>query len=124
MNTTLAYLRGRRVWLVEGLKVWGSDSEAELYMAAVEAVGADSRLGLWHISLGGYRQEVEFANLVDKRGNNLPEEIKQPTVVVLPREKKGAFIKGNAGDKCFVISKCDDSRAAVTVDLLVFETGL
>ena len=83
MNSTLAYLRGRRAWLVENLSVWGSDSEAEFLMALAETVGSDTRLGFWQISLGGQSQEILFSSLTDNRGNNLPETIKSPAVVVI-----------------------------------------
>jgi hypothetical protein len=65
MNLTLAYLRGRRTWLVQGFAVWGSDYDAEFLMAAAEKVASDTRLGFWRVSLGGQAQEVSFTSLVD-----------------------------------------------------------
>ncbi len=124
MNSTLAYLRGRRAWLVENLSVWGSDSEAEFLMALAETVGSDTRLGFWQISLGGQSQEILFSSLTDNRGNNLPETIKSPAVVVIPRGRQGAFIKNVNGETGFNIAQCEGSSVSVAVDIMVFETGL
>lgn len=110
--------------MVENFRAWGTESEADIYMATLETIGSDNRLGLWHVTLGGYRQEVAFSDLVDKRGNNLPTEIKQPTVVVLPRECRSAYIKTHTGNTGFIIAKSDNDSPSVTVDLLVFETGI
>jgi hypothetical protein len=124
VNTTLAFLRGRRAWLVEAVQVWGSESEAEFHMAALETVGSDSRVGLWQVALGGHRQEVAFSSLVDNRGNALPENIKKPAVVVMPRETGSAYVKAVTGETGFVIAKSKSDGAPVRVDLLIFETGL
>jgi hypothetical protein len=124
MNSTLAYLRSRRAWLIESLAVWGSDCEAEFQIAAVEKVASETRLGLWLASLGGQLQEVTFSSLVDNRGNNLPEVIKSPAVVIIPRGRQGAFVKTVNGETGFTVARCDGTASVVTVDILVFETGL
>jgi hypothetical protein len=124
MNSTLAYLRGRRAWLVENLSVWGVDSEAEFLMAAVERVGSETRLGFWRMSLGGNVQEVSFASLIDNRGNHLPPTIKKPAVVVIPRGRCGAFVKSVNGESGFAVAKTDSGPGATNVDVMIFETGL
>jgi hypothetical protein len=124
MNSTLAYLRGRRVWLVENLAVWGSDCEARFLIAVAEKVASDTRIGFWQVSLGGQLQEVSFSSLCDNRGNNLPENIKSPAVVVIPRGRQGAFIKSINGESGFTIARSEGDLSAVSVDVMVFETGL
>jgi len=124
MNTTLAYLRGRRAWLVENLAVWGSDSEAEFLMAAAEAVESDVRIGFWKVSLGGQLQEVPFSSLVDNRGNALPSNIKKPAVMIIPRGAQTAFVKSVSGESGFAVAKTDNSPGSVTVDVMIFETGM
>ena len=124
MNMTLAYLKSRRAWLVESYKVWGTESEADLYLATMEKVDSEHRIGLWHVALGGYRQEVKFTDLVDKRGNHLPQEINQPAVIVIPRESSTAYVKAVAGNSGFIIAKSEGSKATVMVDLMIFETGI
>ena len=124
MNTTLSYLRGRRAWLVDGLTVWGAESEAEILMAAMETIGSDNRLGFWQVPLGGHRQEVTFADLIDNRGNHLPEQIKKPAVIIVPRESRSAYVKAVRGEAGFIVAKSDTDGKSVVVDLLIFETGL
>lgn len=122
MNATLAYLRGRRAWLVENLTVWGADSEAELHLAISETVGSDNRFGYWNVTLEGSRQEVAFSDLSDNRGNPLPQQIKKPAVIVIPRGKTGAFLKSVLGETGFIIARSDDNNPSTTVDLMIFET--
>jgi hypothetical protein len=124
MNMTLAYLRGRRTWLVQGFAVWGSDYDAEFLMAAAEKVASDTRLGFWRVSLGGQAQEVSFSSLVDNRGNTLPAQVKAPAVVIIPRGRQNAFIKSVNGDSGFSIARTEGGSGPVTVDLMIFETGL
>jgi hypothetical protein len=124
VNSTMAYLRSRRSWLVENLSVWGSDTEAEFVLAAAETVGADLRVGFWPVSLGGQVQEISFSTLVDNRGNHLPAAIKRPAVVVIARGRRSAYIKSINGETGFMIVRSDSEGAPVGVDLMVFETGL
>jgi len=123
LNSTLAYLRGRRAWMVENLSVWGADDELELFTAITETVNGSRRVGFKRVGLGGWRQEILFSDLTDRRGNNLPEEISQPAIVVLPRSVQGAHIKTVQGNSGFVIARSDDQKATANVDLLIFETG-
>ncbi|MEE9442876.1 MAG: hypothetical protein V3V99_09445 [candidate division Zixibacteria bacterium] len=123
MSTTLAYLRGRRAWLIENLSVWGVDNDAEFFIAALEVVGSDKRIGFWKISLGGQQQEITFSNLIDNRGNSLPAAIKKPAIVIIPRSSQGAFIKNVSGDSGFTIVRNDEDSAPALVDLLIFEIG-
>ena len=123
MNTTLAYLRGRRAWLVENLAVWGADCEARFDLAVAETVGSDTRLGFWSFSFGGRQQEVTFSSLTDSRGNNLPALIQKAAVVIIPRSSQGAFILAVNGQTGFSIARTDPDAAPARVDLLIFETG-
>lgn len=124
MNTTLAYLRGRRAWLVENLSIWGADSEAEFLMAAAETVGSDVRLGFWKVAVGGQLQEIAFSSLVDNRGNTLPSSIKKPAVMIIPRGGRGAFVKAVNGESGFIAAKTDHGAGSVAVDVMIFETGI
>ena len=124
MNSTLAYLRSRRSWLVENLSVWGADSEAEFYLAASDTVGGSVRVGFWPVYLGGQLQVISFSSLKDNRGNYLPSRIKRPVVIVIARGRRTAFVKSVNGEESFAVARCDSDTAPVAVDLLVFETGL
>ncbi|MCK5125665.1 MAG: hypothetical protein KAR42_05375 [candidate division Zixibacteria bacterium] len=123
MNTTLAYLRSRRAWLVTNLAVWGADRDADISLAIVEQIASDKRLGLWRISLGGQNQQIKFSDLLDYRGNSLPTSIVRPVIVIIPKSSLGAFIKSVDGDSCFSIARKDSDSAPALVDLLIFEMG-
>lgn len=123
MNSTLAYLRGRRAWHIKDFSVWGSDSEAEFLMAVCETIGADKKVGFSQIALGGSEQSINFSSLVDDRGNSLPSVIAKPAIVILPREKGGAFVKAINGSGSFSVARTSDSVQSVMIDLLIFETG-
>lgn len=123
MNTTLAYLRSRRAWLVENIAVWGTDQDAAIHMAAIEQVGSDVRLGWWAVSLGGQFQDIAFADLTDNRGNSLPDTINNPVVIIIPKAKTGAFVKVINGDSGFTIARNDDDASPVPVDFMIFEMG-
>jgi hypothetical protein len=124
MNSTLAYVQGRRTWFVENLVVWGVDSDAEFLLAVTETAGSNVRVGFLRASLGGQRQAVSFSSLTDSRGNQLPDQIKKPSVVVIPRDRRGAFLKTILGETGFVVAKSDDDGPSAAVDLLIIETGL
>ena len=124
MNTTLAYLRSRRAWLVENLTVWGSDSDSEMLLALVEMVSDEKRVGLWKVNPGRDQQAVNFSDLIDNRGNNLPAIINKPAVIIMPREGQGAFVKSIQADTGFTVAKNDSEGSMVIVDLMIFETGL
>ncbi len=123
MNSTLAYLRGRRAWLVENLTIWGADNDAVFVMAGCETVGGDKRIGMGTVAVGGQQQVVNFAALVDNRGNQLPEQIKKPSVVIIPRGRRGAFVKAVQGETGFSVAKSDETGPPATVDLMIFEMG-
>jgi hypothetical protein len=124
MNSTLAYVQGRRTWFVENLTVWGTDSDAEFLLAIAETAGSDTRVGLLRVSLGGQRQAVGFSSLTDSRGNGLPDHIKKPSIVIIPRGPRGAFLKTILGETGFVIAKTEAEGPSAAVDLLIVETGL
>jgi hypothetical protein len=124
MNSTLAYVQGRRTWFVENMIVWGTDSDAEFLLAIAETAGSDTRVGFLQVSLGGQRQAVNFSSLTDSRGNRLPDQIKKPSVVIIPRDRRGAFLKSVLGETGFVVAKMEADSPSATVDLLIVETGL
>ncbi len=124
MNSTLAYVQGRRTWFVENLIVWGTDSDAEFLLAIAETAGSDTRVGFLRVSLGGQRQAVSFSSLTDSRGNQLPDQIKKPSVILIPRDRRGAFLKSILGETGFVIAKTEAEGSSAAVDLLIVETGL
>lgn len=120
MNT-LAYLRGRRIWFVPGFVVWGASSSAELSFVTVNVVEGQQQIHYSETSLGGSRQTVSFANLVDHRGNNLPSTLNSPRIIPLPKGEERVFIIGSEFSDGFSISRDSAATTPVTTDLLIIE---
>lgn len=123
MNKTLAYLRSRRIWVVENFVVWGSLSAYSGHFLLTDETGGDSRVLFWKVDLGGALQEVRYSDLTDHKGNNVPETISRPKIVVLPRNGVGVVIAGRESNSSFTIAKTGDSSLSGIVDLMIFETG-
>ena len=121
MNSTLAYLRGRRLWVVENLAVWGSLSAYAANFLVTEETGGDKRLLFWQANLGGDLQKINFSDLTDVNGNKLPETISRPKVVVLPKNSVGVVVAGRESNSSFIIAKSEVTSTSGLVDLLIFE---
>lgn len=125
MNMTLDYLRGSRKWSVPGLAVWGDADSVGIAFLAVEE-GVVARVIFGDGVIGGQSQEVKFADLVDVKGNNLPTQIANPVVVLIPRNAAPCFLIGKPSSTGFKIARA--SGALITpgyglVDLLIMEVN-
>jgi len=123
MNSTLAYLRGRRLWVVENLVVWGSLSAYSGNFLVTDDVGGDKRLLFWQVSLGGDLQQTSFVDLTDINGNTLPAIISRPKIVVLPKNGVNVAVVGREANTTFTIAKTVETSTSGLVDLLIFEVG-
>ncbi|MBU1317587.1 MAG: hypothetical protein KKG33_12955 [candidate division Zixibacteria bacterium] len=123
MNSTLAYLRGRRLWVVENLVVWGSLSAYSGHFLVTDELGGDKRLLFWQVSLGGDLQQTSFADLTDINGNVLPAIISRPKIVVLSKNGVNVAVVGRESNTTFTIAKTVETSTSGLVDLLIFEVG-
>lgn len=123
MNDTLVYLRSRRVWVVENFVVWGSLSAYSGNFLLADETGGDSRVLFWKVDLGGALQEVSYSDLTDHRGNNLPDTIERPKVVVLPKNGVRVVVAGRESNSSFTVAKTEESSLSGLVDLMIFEVG-
>ncbi|MFH1893899.1 MAG: hypothetical protein ABIK83_14600 [Candidatus Zixiibacteriota bacterium] len=123
MNSTLAYLRGRRLWVVENLVVWGSLSAYAGHFLVTDELGGDKRLLFWQVSLGGDLQQTSFADLTDINGNVLPAIISRPKIVVLSKNGVNVAVVGRESNTTFTIAKTVETSTSGLVDLLIFEVG-
>ncbi len=124
MNSTLAYLRGRRLWVVENVSVWGKLSAFAGNFLLTEETSSSKRLLFWQVMLGGDRQQINFADLVDINGNALPDEISRPKVVVMPKTDVDVIVVGRESNRSFTIAKTDETSSSGLVDLMIFEVGV
>ena len=125
MNMTLDYLRGSRKWSVPGLAVWGDADSVAIAFLAVED-GAVARVIFGDGVIGGQSQEVKFADLVDVKGNNLPAQIDNPVVFLIPRNAAPCFLIGKPSSTGFKIARASGADIAPgygLVDLLIMEVN-
>jgi hypothetical protein len=121
MNTTIDFLKSNRKWLVPNFVVWGDNGTFEADMIMTEFISGDERIVFNHEFTGETAQTVVYKDLVDHRGNQLPEKIVNPEVILIPRNPVASFILGNVGEKSFRISKDSQQLSNSVVDLLIME---
>jgi hypothetical protein len=108
---------------VENFEVWGEVNLAEFMIFYTQA-GEDSKRVVFNYSfLGGKEQSVSFSNLYDFRGNQLPEVINHPKVMILPKREPTCFVIGKETNTGFKIARAADSNQNGLVDLLIMEMG-
>ena len=123
MTDTLAYLRGRRAWLVRDFSVWGALSAYDFSFLLSEDDSASQRLLFLNVPLGGDLQRVSYDELTDIHGNTLPATITNPKVAVFPKDAVGAVVTGRENSESFTIAKISEKASASVCDLLIFEMG-
>ncbi len=123
MTDTLAYLRGHRLWLIRDFVVWGQMSAHEFSFLITTLDQSNKRIMFLSVPLGGDLQKVNFSDLMDFRGNNLPENLSNPKVVPLPKTDVGTVVVGREDAGSFSIAKTSQSDANGICDLLVMEVG-
>jgi len=121
MSTTIDYLKSNRKWLVRDYVVWGDNGTFGADMIMTESVSGDDRIVFSHEFTGETAQTVFFQDLVDHRGNNLPENIKNPGIVLIPRNPGSSFILGSIGERSFRIARNSNQLSNSVVDLLIME---
>jgi hypothetical protein len=123
MTFGYALVNARRVWFVSGFEVWGQPVAAEIDMLVIEQIGAVKSIGFNSLPLSDSAQQVAFADLIDHRGNYLPEKLSSARVFVRPNAVQTAFITGTETTTHFTIARDPTSDGPVIVDLLVIEFG-
>jgi hypothetical protein len=96
MNTTIDFLKSNRKWLVPNFVVWGDNGTFEADMIMTEFISGDERIVFNHEFTGETAQTVVYKDLVDHRGNQLPEKIVNPEVILIPklhtRKRRGKIV--------------------------------
>lgn len=130
MNITLDYLRGRRVWIVNNLSVFGEYSSASPLLLWSEMGSSSHRIIFARETVGGFEQAVNFSQLSDFRGNLLPQVIANPKVVILQKNEVECVIVGQESSTGFKIAKLErpflgleGSPQSGVVDLIIIENA-
>ena len=121
MNTTFDYLKSNRKWLVRDYVVWGDNGAYEADMILTEFNSGSGRVVYNHEFTGSGPQLVNFADLIDHRGNQLPASINNPEIILVPKNRVSSFIPGSIGNKSFRISKDSKEPSDSMVDLVILE---
>lgn len=122
MNS-ICYLRGRRLWVVRSLQIFGTADEARFLYLGIEYVDTTNRVMFGTTGIGGAVQDVRFSDLIDFRGNNLPATIKSPKVLVRFRSPYVAYLIGEESDSGFRMARDNSSPGPICVDLFIYEMG-
>ncbi len=112
----------RRVWFVPGLRVWGSPTTFQIHYLVAEHLDTPV-IHYGTAQIGASSQSHTYAELIDSRGNHLPDEIDAPRIIVRPRSDRPAFIVGQEDDRSFKIARPADATDDTIVDLLILELG-
>jgi len=121
MNITLDYLTGNRKWLVRDYLIWGTAGALASNLVLTEASDSQRRIIFAAEISGGESQVVEFKDLIDHRDNQLPETIKNPAIVLIPRNDVACFVIGAIGQSSFRLAKSNESQLHGLVDMLILE---
>lgn len=123
MNPTLSYLLGRRMWWVPGVAVWGqiADFEPEIILSQVD--GASKRIVHGKFAIGGSSQTIRYADLLDSKGNPLPETLTSPRVMAQAKGEIGVIVQGEETAQSFVLAKTQATDQLAVADLLIVEMG-
>lgn len=122
MSQTLNHLKSRRIWAVPGVSVFGTLGAVELLLLRSEITPSSKRVIFESAVLDGVEQVLFYKDLTDFRGNKLPQKLKNPKVIVLPKTATGAIVAGGESEELFRLAKATGSGNAL-VDLLIVEMG-
>ena len=122
MNT-LSYLRGRRLWVIRDYSVYGLDIGAGLQLAAVENIESSDRVIFGDFGVGETAQDIRFSDLTDFRGNQLPEKIDSPKVVIRFQSRFPVYMVGHESDYGLRVVRDPSAPGPIKADFFIFELG-
>lgn len=126
MNLTLDYLKSNRKWLVPNILVWGNADACRPKLLLTE--DSDFKRVMYSSSvIGGSNQSINYEDLTDNRGNQLPSEINGPVVVIIPRNSIHCFLMGKPSTTGFKIARGESVTGMSEdglIDLLIMEVDL
>lgn len=120
---SISYLRGRRLWVVRNFQIFGTADEARFLYLGIENVAAVNRIMFGATGIGGAVQDIRFSDLIDFRGNNLPDTINSPKVLIRFRSPYAAYLIGEESDSGFRMARDISAPGPISVDLFIYEMG-
>ena len=119
--SALASVTSHRIWFVPDIVVWGLPGLGDVEFMVIEDVDGVSSVHFCATNIGTGEQLIQFTQLIDHRGNNLPAVIKSPRVIVRSHSEDSAFVVARESQNSFKIARDPGAAGAVTVDLFVIE---
>jgi hypothetical protein len=123
MISGLERVMAHRIWFVPDLMVWGLPSVDEVEFVATEQAGSSAQVMFGVADIGDGPQQVQFGQLVDHRGNRLPDSIRSPRVMLRPRSGAHTFVAEPESPTGFKIARDSSASDSIPVDLLIIEMG-
>lgn len=123
MQTGYLMAHLKRSWYIPNLAVWGTDSWGTFDYLVVEQVNNAQSLLYNDLSIGATSQQLQYNQLTDFRGNQLPETIINPKILFKPKSNHSAYIVGQETNSQFTIARDSSAPGPVEVDLYIIEMG-
>ncbi len=111
------------MWVVPNMVIWGLAGLGEVEYLNIEQVDSTKTVFFGSIGIGETAQSVNFASLLDVRGNLLPATIKKPLVLARSQNESQVFVVGSESNTGFKIARDPAAKGPVTVDLIITELG-
>ena len=121
--SALAHITAKRTWLVHDLTVWGTGTLGAIEFLLADGPTATGELYFGTADIGDSAQSVEFSQLTDHRGNQLPSTISAPHVMIRSRSTTPVYLIGRETNSGFKIARNSNAPDRATVDLIVIEMG-
>ena len=123
MISGLETIKSKRIWFVGNLTVWGSQQDAQIDFLITEEADSIQSIHFGSLAIGSSLQQVSFSDLIDHRGNSLPDSINTPRVIPRSHGNNTVFIIGTETDSEFRIAHDAADTGSVTCDLMIIEMG-
>lgn len=113
----------KRSWYIPNLNVYGTVGWGEFEYLLAENVNSVISVLFNAVSIGDNSQQIVYRNLIDHKGNSLPETLVNPKVIIKQKSEDRAYIVGDESSTGFKIVRSDQSSTPVPVDLYIVEMG-
>lgn len=109
--------------MVNNFSVFGEYSAVTPVLVWSEMGTGSHRIIFAREILGGFEQSVNFSQLYDFKGNQLPPTISSPKVIILQKNEVQCLIVGQESQTGFKIAKLAQTQQNGIVDVVIVENG-
>ena len=109
--------------MVNNFSVWGEYAAVTPILLWTEQGSSSHRIVFSREVMGGLEQAVSYPQLYDFRGNQLPQTISNPKVIILQKNEVECLTVGQESSSGFKIAKLSQTEESGLVDLVIVENG-